>query len=143
MEQPNIKSLIDRYLEGNTSLDEEAILRKFFTQSSNIPKEFTEFKPFFTFYRNAQNEKFIGTKKNSSINLIKTFLGVAALLAVIFTLQTKQLYDVGQLSNEELAITYQEFQIQMQRVSSHLNRGAQNLAYLDYWNTTTQKIITP
>jgi hypothetical protein len=29
----------------------------------------------------------------------------------------------------------------MKHVSSHLNNGSQSLAYLDYWNNTTQKLI--
>ena len=29
----------------------------------------------------------------------------------------------------------------MKKVSSHLNKGAKQVSYLDYWNETTQKLI--
>jgi len=29
----------------------------------------------------------------------------------------------------------------MKTVSSHLNKGAEKVAYLDYWNDTTQKLL--
>ncbi|MGA0443598.1 MAG: hypothetical protein ACO3M3_00835 [Flavobacteriaceae bacterium] len=143
MEQSKIKQLLESYLEGKTTLEEEAILRDFFTQSSQIPKELSVYKPFFTFYKYAQKEQFPRSKKQSYSRIVKLFVGIAAILALVFTLQTQQGNQAGPLTDEELAIAYEEFQTQMQRVSSHLNRGTQNITYLDYWNTTTQKITTP
>ena len=143
MEQSKIKQLLESYLEGKTTLEEEAKLRDFFTESSQIPKELSVYKPFFTFYKNAQKEHFPRSKKQSSSRIVKPFVGIAAILALVFTLQTQQGNQAVPLTDEELAIAYEEFQTQMQRVSSHLNRGTQNITYLDYWNTTTQKITTP
>jgi hypothetical protein len=143
MEQSKIKQLLESYLEGKTTLEEEAILRDFFTQSSQIPKELSVYKPFFTFYKYTQKEQFSRSKKQSYSRIVKLFVGIAAILALVFTLQTQQGNQAGPLTDEELAIAYEEFQTQMQRVSSHLNRGTQNITYLYYWNTTTQKITTP
>ncbi|MDR1370527.1 MAG: hypothetical protein LBJ72_10475 [Dysgonamonadaceae bacterium] len=48
MKTNNIKQLLDKYFEGQTSLQEERCLRNYFRQD-NVDKSLTEFKPMFDF----------------------------------------------------------------------------------------------
>lgn len=49
MDTNNIKKLIDNYFEGNTSLEEEEILRDYFRQK-NTAIELDSYKPIFRFF---------------------------------------------------------------------------------------------
>lgn len=49
MNKKGIKSLIDKYFEGLTSLKEEQILRDYF-QKEEIPEEWEIYKPMFQFF---------------------------------------------------------------------------------------------
>jgi hypothetical protein len=66
----------------------------------------------------------------------------AASIAIIFSLQISGFFTTSNSKDQEEALKiFKQFQIQMKHVSSHLNNGSQSLAYLDYWNNTTQKLI--
>lgn len=47
----NIENLLERYFEGNTSAEEEAEIRCFFT-TGNIPEHLTMYTPLFTYFEN-------------------------------------------------------------------------------------------
>ena len=67
---------------------------------------------------------------------------VAASLAILFTMQLSGFFNSSNSYDQiEAENVFKEFQVQMKSVSSHLNNGSQNLAYLAYWNTTAEKLI--
>ena len=45
----NIENLLEQYFEGNTSAEEEAMLRRFFT-SEDIPENLAMYKPLFAYF---------------------------------------------------------------------------------------------
>ena len=54
----NIKQLLDKYLEGQTSLQEEQRLRNYFRQD-NIDESLLEFKPMFDFFNEERESAMI------------------------------------------------------------------------------------
>jgi anti-sigma-K factor RskA len=50
MDNQYIKSLLDRYFEGETSLDEEKMLSTFFQNSKDLPAEWQGFQHLFQFF---------------------------------------------------------------------------------------------
>ncbi len=53
--QMNIKNLIDKYFEGNTTLEEEARLRDYFNQSE-VDESFKPYRPLFQFLKNEKEQ---------------------------------------------------------------------------------------
>ena len=70
-------------------------------------------------------------------------MAIAAMIAVILTvfLTTSESKNSLPPNSEELNLAFEQFQTNIQQVSNHLNKGAEQVAYLNYWNTTTQKLI--
>lgn len=140
MELNKIKDYLARYLEGETSLKEEEILRDYFVNTPNIPNDLKVYRSFFTYFESAKKEQFPAIKKVNYRKILQPFVAVAAVLAIVFTLQTNGVFTIENNDEAELEMAFKEFQTQMKQMSNHLNRGTQNIAYLDYWNTTTLKL---
>jgi hypothetical protein len=66
MENNQIKNLLDKYFEGETSLEEEKILHEYFTKN-NIDKDVEIFKPLFNYF---SSEKNITTSKNFEAKML-------------------------------------------------------------------------
>ena len=67
MDKHTIKKLLDRYFEGETSLDEEQILKSYFTDD-NVDAELVSFRPLFAFF---VQEKQLKTSMGFSIASIQ------------------------------------------------------------------------
>lgn len=59
MDYKYIEQLLDRYWNGETSLEEERILRAFFSQE-NIPEELRQYKPLFAYEQAEPAEDVLG-----------------------------------------------------------------------------------
>jgi len=141
MEIKKIEALLKKYLEGETSLSEESFLRDYFNKEIDLPEAFKSYQKFFTYYQVAKKETFPLIKKKTKL-ILRPWMFAAASIAIIFSLQISGFFTTSNSNDQEEALKiFKQFQIQMKQVSSHLNNGSQSLAYLDYWNNTTQKLI--
>jgi hypothetical protein len=91
-----ITSLIEKYFEGLTTLEEEQLLRDYF-RSENIPEEWKVYQPIFQFFSEERKPK------RNRISLVgrgwgRGFLAVAASLLLLFSL--KFAFDVHRTSSE-------------------------------------------
>jgi hypothetical protein len=75
--------------------------------------------------------------------VFQSWMAAAALIAIIITtfLANDPEKNNSDLSQAKVNLAFEQFQSNIKLLSNHLNRGTQQLAYLDYWNETTQKLI--
>jgi hypothetical protein len=92
MKKDEIKTLLEMYFEGLTSLKEEQQLRDYF-QSENIPKEWEMYQPFFRFFseeqRTVQDKQALPIRDKASKRSLFRFywrisIAVAACLFLFF-----------------------------------------------------------
>ncbi|MDA9015588.1 DUF3379 domain-containing protein [Flavobacteriaceae bacterium] len=142
MEIKTIEILLEKYLEGETSLKEETVLRAYFNEEQNLPIEWTHYRQFFNYYELAKNESF-PTAKIKSKTRIRTWMMAAASITLVIGLSLNTFFESqsAPLEQQEAEFAFQQFQKQMKNVSNHFNKGVQKVAYLDYWNESTQKLI--
>lgn len=142
MEFKKIEALLEKYLEGETSLEEEVVLKTYFKKEQNLPKEWIQYRQFFAYYEFAKNEFFPSTKIKSTAR-IKTWMMAAASIALVVSIQLSGIFESQKspLELQEAEFVFQQFQTQMKNVSNHLNRGVQKVAYLDYLDETSQKLL--
>ena len=69
MELKAIEKLLNKYLEGETSLKDEAVLRTYFTQESRIPEAWIPYRQFFGYCKEAKKETFPVKQKKQTNNL--------------------------------------------------------------------------
>ncbi|MCF6213441.1 MAG: hypothetical protein L3J45_05380 [Flavobacteriaceae bacterium] len=140
MESINIEKLIEKYFEGNTSLEDEANLRKFFT-TQEVPVHLEAYQDLFGYFKTKRLETFekqvLPTKKN-----VFTFRGLSiaasiALLIGFFILNpfTKE------PSKEELVKNYQTAQQALDLISESLNKGAFAMAQLEEFDRAKEMVF--
>ena len=163
MDLKRIRTLLERYYNGDTTLDEEKILREYFS-SDIIHKEFIADKDIFLYqihengkvdnmpdissqiWNNLNNKETDKTKNN---NLRYIFLRIAASIIILtgsFFLLKNQVFNKNQniqftdtYNNPELA--YQQAKETLLYVSAILNNGTDHLEPIQKINEGTQKLI--
>lgn len=143
MESKAIAILLQKYDAGETSLQEETQLREYFSSTHKIPQKWQPYRVFFEYFTEAQKESFPKQRTPKPITL-QPWMAVAAMIAVVLTVfftRMENLNTTRTPNPEELDLVFEQFQTNIQRVSNHLNKGTEQIAYLEYWNTTTQKLI--
>jgi thiamine kinase-like enzyme len=142
MEINKIEELIEKYLEGNTSLQEENVLKTFFL-SQNIPSHLNQYKAVFSYYSQSKKEttkEIILPKKHKSIKWIRIAASVflVTMIASYLYQNTTKKEDLGTFDTPEEAFV--ETHKALQLVASNINSGMKNASYIEEYEKT-KKII--
>ena len=144
MELTNIKKLIAKYFEGNTSLAEEKALQTYFTQDE-IASELKAYQPLFSYFKEDSKQTFKldalalpTTPKKSKVRVMKWFAVAASIvLLVSIYFQQKQ----PRYSKAEKMAAYHEYKKAMYLLGGEINKGVNELTVLKTFETTKNKII--
>ena len=143
MELANIEKLVEKYLDATTTLQEEAILKNYFT-GGFVAKHLQEYAYLFNYFATAREETFTKTiilapKKSKKRNL--TWFSVAASVALLVSLFFgKQQYDKNK-QRKEAQIIYTQVSKGLALLSKNLKKGEQALAVLYTYENTINKIL--
>lgn len=158
----NIEQLLEKYDNGETTLQEEQQLKDYFSQETVAP-HLEVYKPMFAYFLHTQKEQFTKTiplKPKKTNNLYK-WISVAAIAVLMFGIYT-QIGDskrtLNSLNQEELLAynqTMEAFNLltsnfnkgteqkieALGMMSSSLEKGNENIAYLGEFSNSTNKIF--
>lgn len=146
MKSIEIEKLLEAYFEGNTSLSEEKILRDYFT-SGNVTEDLVQYKSIFTGIKIAAEErssKVLGFPENNIKPRKTWWYSIAALLVLalgvvsFFLSQSQPQY--SQEEKEALA-AFEKTKEAMLFLSQNLNKGAEQLTFVDQFGITKDKIF--
>ncbi|MFC4740563.1 hypothetical protein ACFO3U_11230 [Flavobacterium ponti] len=145
MELQKIEKLLEKYLEGTTSLEEEKIIKNFFA-NDNVPSHLESYQSLFEYYKISKQEmskEFIIPKNKN--NYIKWF-GVAA--SLVFVSIITFMYLQENTTNQENLDTFKtpeeafvETHKALQLVANNMNSGLENVAYLEEYEKTKEIIF--
>ena len=159
MELKTIESLLEAYEEGQTTLQEEAQLKHYFTTETVAP-HLEVYRPLFTYFVSEQqltSQRPLITLRRypNKYRWIASAAVVTIMLTAFVTLTSKDEYI--KLSNEEQFVyseTLKAFDLisnQMHKgttslnalntISSSFEMGQQNVAFLEEFNNSTNKIF--
>ncbi|WP_075342216.1 hypothetical protein [Tenacibaculum agarivorans] len=139
MELANIEKLLEKYLNAETTLQEEKILSDYFT-TNEVPPHLEEYGMLFGYFKQNQSEtytKAIKLKPEKSKRKNFKLLSVAASLALLVSVYVgKNKYDEYQARKQ-----FAEVKKALELVSLHLNKGNEALyAVSDNFNKGTDAI---
>lgn len=153
----NIEKLLEKYDNGETTLQEEQQLKSYFSQETVAP-HLEVYKTMFQYFLLTQEEQF--TKdvplKPSKTNTLYKWISVAAIAVLMFGIYT-QVNQPGEPTEEQL-LAYNQTMEALNLVSSQftkgkeninalglvassLNKGTENMAYINQFTNTTNKIF--
>ena len=139
MELANIEILVEKYLNAETSLQEETTLKNYFTEG-NVAPHLQEYEYMFNYFVTAKDETFTKTiqlepKKSKRRNL--KWLSVAASIALLVSVFIgKQQYEKYQAKK-----TYAHVTNALKMLSTNLKKGDKAFEHLYTYENTVNKIL--
>lgn len=144
MELRQIEILLEKYFEGETSIQEERELKAYFS-SSEVATHLESYKPMFTNFQKQKEVQFtkilpLQPRKQNNVK----WIGVAASLVALFgTLlyfnSQKSSEDLGTFSSPEEAFV--ETQKALNMVSTEVNKGVKSIGVLNEYEQTKKTIF--
>ena len=143
MELANIEKLLEKYLDATTTLQEEVILKNYFT-GGFVAKHLQEYAYLFNYFATSREETFTKTislePKDSKKRNLKWF-SVAASIAILFSIFVgKQQYDKN-LQRKEVQKIYAQVSKGLELLSTNLKKGEQAVATLYTYENSVNKIL--
>ncbi len=138
MELFKIEKLIEKYLNAETTLQEEDFLKKYFSQDE-IPSHLISYKYLFNYYSNSKLEEVNKTitLPNKRINL--RWLSIAAAFVLMVSIYSIHQNNIRE--KEEARLAFMETQKALNLISYNLNKGNKAVAQLKTFENTQNKIF--
>ena len=147
MESIKIEQLIEKYLDAETTLKEEAVLQDYFVNSKVAP-HLEEYRALFGYFAESKNERFTKTIQLNTKKRNWKWLSVAASVVLLFSVYTGYNSlnsgsepELSALEMAELEQARKDTQKAFQLLSKNMNKGTAAMAYLGQYQTTTNKIF--
>ena len=156
-----IEKLLEKYDNGETTLQEEQQLKNYFAQETVAP-HLEVYKPMFMYFLQTQKEQFtkeVPLQPKKTYTLYK-WISVAAITVLMFGIYTQvgnQSKSIDQLTQDELMAynqTMEAFNLlasnfnkgtesidALALMSNSLDKGTENVSYLGEFSKTTNKIF--
>lgn len=144
MELANIEKLLEKYLDGNTSIKEECLLKEYFS-TNHVPDHLQEYKTMFSFFSSAKEEQYqkqiiVPHKSLFQRKNFKWLSAAAAVLLLFSVYLGNEQYNKHQQKKEAQKI-YAQVSKGLQLLSKNLQKGEQALHSLYVYEDTVNKIL--
>lgn len=127
----SIEKLLEKYNNGETSLEEEAQLRAYFT-SDNVADHLAHYKPLFQFFSSSQEEQYtkdVPLKTTKTIRLYQ-WISVAAVTVLMLGLMIPNIMGPTAEEKREAELAYNKTMEALNLLSIGMNEGKQQLGVL-------------
>lgn len=133
MESAEIKKLLEKYFEGETTVAEEKELASYFAGS--VAPELEAYRSYFGFFAQEKKVSLPVKQLHSMRRRQYTFISAAAAILVLFGIGYYSFYGTesrgksGVINDPQEA--YQETQKALMMLSGHINKGVESVQYLE------------
>lgn len=143
MELIKIENLLEKYFEGNTSIEEEKVLHTYFAQAY-VPIHLQEYQTMFCYF--SENKAEVSNQpiqvKTKKKTWKKNWLSIAAAIVLLFAIYKIVPNDtISSKERAEAERAFVETQKAFQLISQNLNKGNNAIAYLKDYEVTKNKIF--
>jgi len=124
----NIEELVEKYNNAETTLQEEAQLRAYFS-GDNVAPHLEHYKPLFVFFAKAQNEvytKDVPLQPKKKVALYK-WISVAAAIIVMLGVMVPQVSGPTQQEKDEALLAYNQTMEALSLISIGMNESKAQL----------------
>ncbi len=135
MELGNIKKLIGKYFDANTTAAEERMLRDYFSGTAVAP-ELESYRPMFNYFSKAKEERFTRQVPLNTRKPYYKWVSVAAIAILAFGIYFGNNYQ----EKKEAEYAYYQTRKALNLLAQNLERGTEKIGYLNEFEETTQKL---
>jgi hypothetical protein len=155
MEFKDIDKIIQKYFDGESTLQEEIIIRRFLLKAEGLPEKYDGVRRMFLFFdsehkktSNLQFDSILPKQKSGKKIIRMTYFAVAASIALVFgiwfmnrsTDEKKIFAYINGKPVENKEIAYKEAQKALLLVSKSFNKGTENLKQISEFDRTLKMI---
>ncbi|WP_127845688.1 hypothetical protein [Psychroflexus aestuariivivens] len=136
-----ISKLLEKYDNGNSTLEEEQHLKTYFTEH-DIASEFEVYRPLFAYFEQAKNLSYHSKwQPQRKVKMKPLWMKVAASFIVI--LGSVWLFNLYQEQQELKAakMAFEETQQALKMISENMNQGLEKLEYVEVFSEQKNKLI--
>lgn len=144
MESNKIERILEAYFDGQTSLEEEKMLRDYFI-NNKVSDHLAQYKPLFAGFEAARLEKSSTAfvfPKNKTPKIRTWWYSVAAMLLVAIAVGGFYLSQPRLTQEEKEALAaFEKSQDAMLLLSENLNKGAEQISLVNQFTITKDKFL--
>ena len=137
MELSSIERLLEKYLNAETTIAEENILKKYFT-STHVAPHLEEYQSLFSYFTISKKEELTKPIQLKSQKMNWKWLSIAASVVLLISVYTG--YDDYQ-EQKEAEKVYAQTVGHLQFLAQNLNKGNVAIAQLQHFEDTKNKIF--
>lgn len=145
MEFSKMEVLLEKYFEGETSIEEEKELKDYFS-SSNVAEHLEQYRPLFGYFAEAKEQKLTNNVTLISKKRKVAWLSLAASVVVMFGIGTYTYFNTNAVKENKELGTYdnpkealQATQKALAMLSNHVNVGIESVQYIQMYEVTKNK----
>lgn len=152
MEYTNHNHLIEKYFKGQTTLDEERVIKELLSNRSDTSERYSEMEPYFSYVSHKQKRSKVVRLRLRNTYRIAGVAAVAATICFVFFLPfgnftkqdtpTEQVVYLSDLERQELLESYEHFKSYMIDASEKLNQGMNSVARIDQFEVVKTYLET-
>lgn len=131
----NIEKLLAKYLEAETTLQEEALLKSYFTGNTVAP-HLQEYQYMFQYFTAVKSERYTKSIRLKSNTNKRKWIGIAATIILFLGLFSYNKYKEHQVNK-----AYKDTKMALQIIANQMNKGTVAIAALDKIEQTTHKVF--
>jgi len=117
-----IEILLNKYLDAETSLDEESILRDYFN-NNEVESHLLPYKAMFTYFKIKDGYVKPIFKPKTNLRWLNVAASIVLLIGLYFGYDAKQ--------KHETQLAYNQTEKALNLLANNFNKGAQSMAYLN------------
>ncbi|WP_299109614.1 hypothetical protein [uncultured Tenacibaculum sp.] len=153
MELANIEKLVEKYLDAETTLQEEKVLQEYFT-SNNVAPHLYEYSYMFSYFKQSKDETFTKTiqlKPERTNRKNWKWLSVAASVVLLFSVfigheeyqkqQARKQFAQVKEALQMVSINLNKGNEALYAVSNNINKGHDAIGHLSTYEETVNKVL--
>lgn len=132
----NIEKLLGKYQEAKTTLQEEALLKDYFT-SDNVAPHLQEYQYMFQYFTKSKQEHYTKNIRLETKPQRRKWIGMAASIALLIGVIGFNKYQY----NQETKRAYADTQNALQLIATQMNKGSVAIGHLNKFEQTREKVF--
>lgn len=135
-----IRKLLSLYEEGETTLEQEQELKRYFS-SENYDRDFEAYATLFRFFVSESETRFEDDVKPETKSKNYFWINIAASICIVLGGLWYYDYYVKQQKIEEARIAFETTQNALNLLSANMNEGLEKLEYVEVFSKKKNKLI--
>jgi len=143
MDSKQFRHLLDLYFEGETSQEEEQLIRRFYKENETVAADLEKFRALFLYFDHAKTVPFPKAKSHQKQWMPYTIAASLLILIGLFLMPSMNSVQPPEENLDQAAVekAYNDFKTNFTELSKHWEKGTTSVQYLVYWDQTTKEFI--